>query len=283
QRGLDLGQVDAGVVVQHLGDAREVFLGEEELPFDELTLAVPAAQFSRHAASRSSAGRTRSSEIRLIMRPSTAMIPLTKVRTCSQPTSGVGWIRSSVTVRMSDTASTSRPTIWLAMRQTMITWRASGSVAPRPRRADRSMIGSTAPRRLITPRTKSGVRGRGVAAVQPRISRTDMMSTQNSCSPMRKEISSRRSMAFWAMSVMVFELRASGASGGDVGGQVVGGAAGHDRVDVQDQGHAAVAQDGRGGDADHVAVVGFQALDHHLALALDGVHQQGGAGRALLH
>ena len=52
----------------------------------------------------------------------------------------------------------------------------------KPSRAERSRIGSTAPRRLMTPRTKDGERGSGVTGTQPRISRTDMMSTQNSCS-----------------------------------------------------------------------------------------------------
>ena len=54
-----------------------------------------------------------------------------------------------------------------------------------------------------------------------------------------------------------------------------------DGGDVEDQGDAAVAQDGRRGDARHLPVVGLEALDHHLALALDGVDQQRRAAAAL--
>ncbi len=61
----------------------------------------------------------------------------------------------------------------------------------KPSRAARSTIGRTAPRRLITPRTKLGACGSAVAGVKPRISRTAMISTQNSCVPMRKAINSR--------------------------------------------------------------------------------------------
>ena len=64
------------------------------------------------------------------------------------------------------------------MRTTMTTLRSVVSPLPSPRRAFRSMIGSTAPRRLMTPFMKDGVRGRGVAGVQPRISRTELTGTQ---------------------------------------------------------------------------------------------------------
>jgi len=44
-----------------------------------------------------------SSEIRLIMRPSVATIPLTKSFAICEATSGVGWMRSWLIVRISDT------------------------------------------------------------------------------------------------------------------------------------------------------------------------------------
>src|ERR1700754_5041334 len=98
-----------------------------------------------------------------------------------------------------------------------------------------------------------------------------MMSTQNSCSPIRKAISSRTAALVWVsvMSARELEFGRGGRAAAD---------AGDDGVDVEDQGDAAVTQDGGGGDARHLLVVGLQALDHDLALALDGVDHQGGAG-----
>ncbi len=55
----------------------------------------------------------------------------------------------------------------------------------------------------------------------------------------------------------------------------------HRGIDVEDQGHPPVAQDGGGGDAGNVPVVGFETLDHDLALALNGVDQKGAAVAAL--
>ena len=50
--------------------------------------------------------------IRPIMRPSMASMPRTKDLTESVATSGIGWIASAAWLRISETASTSRPTIW---------------------------------------------------------------------------------------------------------------------------------------------------------------------------
>src|SRR3954464_10927643 len=134
------------------------------------------------------------------------------------------------------------------MRVTMMTWRAVGSVMASPRRAPRSTIGSTAPRRLITPRTKLGDWGRGVAAVQPRISRTDMMSTQYSWSPIRNEISSLREES--TMFSTLFMTLPCGCHGRHRHGgfKLLGGDHG---IDVQDQRDAAIPQDGGGRDPDH--------------------------------
>ena len=197
----------------------------------------------------------------------------------SEATSGVGWIEfvgdgQDVGDRVDQQAD--RPAGRPAT--TMITWRAVGSAGGKPSRAARSTIGSTAPRRLMTPRTKAGECGRGVAGVQPRISRTDMMSTQNSCAPMRKAISSRPFVACDRHGSVIVVHPAAARSSVQRGG--VGARTGDDRVDVEDQGDAAIAEDGRGGDAGNVPVIGLQALDDDLALALDGIDQQRAARAA---
>ena len=47
-----------------------------------------------------------------------------------------------------------------------------------------------------------------------------------------------------------------------------------DRVDVEDQRDASVAEDRRGGDPGHLPVVGLETLDHDLPLVVDGVDQK---------
>src|SRR5690606_40834946 len=51
----------------------------------------------------------------------------------------------------------------------------------------------------------------------------------------------------------------------------------HEREDVDDEGHAAVTQNGRRRDARNLLVVGFKVLDHHLVLTDEVVDQQGEA------
>ena len=65
------------------------------------------------------------------MRPSTGMRPRKKLLTVSDAMSGVGWILLLLSVRMSETASTRRPTCLCWIWTTMITLRAVGSVAGR--------------------------------------------------------------------------------------------------------------------------------------------------------
>ena len=49
-------------------------------------------------------------------------------------------------------------------------------------------------------------------------------------------------------------------------------------VNIQNESDAAVTQNGCGGNAGHVAVIGFETFDHHLPLIDDGIHHQGTAG-----
>src|SRR5690606_3020831 len=148
QRRLALAEGDPRVSVQGLGAVAEILGREDELAFDQ---GFPPGD-GRHAATASLSGRTWSRSIRLIMRPpSTAKMPYTKDFTWSLATSGVGWMAASDSCTMSDTASTSRPTRREPTWATMMTCRSVGSPVCRPKRAPRSMIGSTTPRRLMTP------------------------------------------------------------------------------------------------------------------------------------
>ncbi len=84
-----------------------------------------------------------------------------------------------------------------------------------------------------------------------------MMSTQYSCSPTRNEISSRVSVLDVVLASVIGLFR--GDEGG-VGGERRTAAAQVDhRVDVEDQSHPAVAQDGRGGDPFDLLVVLLRA------------------------
>ena len=60
------------------------------------------------------------------MRPSIAITPFMKARASSEATFGVAWIDPELTVRMSETASTRRPMVWLPTWVMMMTWRALG-------------------------------------------------------------------------------------------------------------------------------------------------------------
>src|SRR5688572_1980060 len=46
------------------------------------------------------------------------------------------------------------------------------------------------------------------------------------------------------------------------------------RINIEDERHAAIAEDGGGGNARDVGVVGLEALDDDLALALDRIDHQ---------
>ncbi len=123
QRGLALLQMNAGVGVDHLRDAAEVVAAEQEIAGNHRPRPVAARGFrwQAHAASPTWVGMTLSSAIRLIMRSSIAITPMTKARAASEPISGVGCNLSAAMSMMSETASTSRPTICLPVCATMMT------------------------------------------------------------------------------------------------------------------------------------------------------------------
>src|SRR5579875_45022 len=159
----------------------------------------------------------------------------------------------------------------------MITWRAVGSAGGNPNLAARSMIGSTVPRKLTTPRTKLGDFGKAVAFVQPRISRTDMMSTQNSWAPIRKAMSSRarvKSLVLLELAPMMSVMSLACCCKNPFVSSRSFLRTSDDRIDIEDQGNPAVAKDGRCGDALNMPVIGFKALDDDLTLTQNRINQE---------
>jgi hypothetical protein len=121
--------------------------------------------------------------------------------------------------------------------------------------------------------------GSGVAGVQPRISRTAMMSTQILlvADRGRRSVPARWRRSAWCGASVIGHSAAMSLRSEDAR-RPAATQVGHDGVHVEDEGDAAVAQDGRGGDALDLLVVGVRAtFDDDLALAVDGVGQQGGA------
>ena len=145
QRRLGLGQIDAGVGVQHrrdvAGSRGRVISNSPSIRAIRRRARRRTLAFTRPPPSR--ADMTLSSSMRPIMRPSIASMPRTKDLTKSLATSGVGWMFSVGSVRMSETASTSRPMICAPTWTTMMTCRAEASVGGKPSRSARSTIGST--------------------------------------------------------------------------------------------------------------------------------------------
>src|SRR5208282_4568609 len=114
KRRLGLRQMNSSVFMNHSRDLVEIALRQQELTGYKpaaFSVRTIGGENAAHAASCSQTGSTWSSAIKLIMRWSTARTPRTKVFAISEATSGVGWTRSSVTVRMSDTASTRSPMV----------------------------------------------------------------------------------------------------------------------------------------------------------------------------
>ena len=99
------------------------------------------------------------------------------------------------------------------------------------------------PRRLITPRTYSGACGKTVVLVQPRISRIDMMSAQNSW----PEYKGDELAAAVVFDVVRVDHALPPAAMRWTVGLALRATADDQAVDIEDQRHAAVAQDcGRG-------------------------------------
>src|ERR1700677_1623610 len=186
QRRLRFLQIDAGVAIDHLGDPTKVVDPHHELAGNDLRGIASLRRVLRddgHAASPTTFGIRLSKAIRLTKRSSIVITPRTNDLAISEPIAGVGCTLSAGWAVMSETASTSSPIICRALCKTMMTWRDLGTAGVSPKRSARSTIGSTIPRRFITPRTNPGACGSAVAGVQPRISRTDIISTQKYCVP----------------------------------------------------------------------------------------------------
>ena len=114
-------------------------------------------------------------------------MPRMKSRRTLAPKLGGGSIWSSAMSITSLTASTIRPSSTrspsrIASKITMQVFLPTSAHA-RPKRACRSITGTTAPRRLITPRTKPGISGTVVSVPYWMISRTVRMSIANTSSP----------------------------------------------------------------------------------------------------
>src|SRR5208282_2492999 len=157
----------------------------------------------------------------------------------------------------------------------MMTWRWVAPVLGKLRRCARSTIGSTEPRRFMTPRRYGGACGRAVAGVQPRISRTDMMSTQNSCVPTRKAMNSFATVAD------ALDMTLTRCGQNLCGSERAAAAIRDDRIDVENERDPAVSENRGGGDSRHVAIVGFEALDNDLTLIVDGVDEKRATGADL--
>src|SRR5260363_222805 len=212
------------------------------------------------------------------------------------PMSGTSRMSFGSTEMMSETVSTSRPTVRGPAATMITTCMLVGTVTPVPNRARRSKMGTMMPRRLMTPRTWGGAFGIMVVSVQPLISRTTMMSMPYSSAPSVK-----------VMNCCAFSLTAASWPNGAIGllsgcmGQVLCGfwsrllrgrqpfwrAAHVDLVqarDVKDQRDAAIAEDRGAADAVHRLVIGFEALHHHLLLAEEFVDNNADtAGALALH
>src|SRR6202171_835677 len=98
-----------------------------------------------------------------------------------------------------------------------------------------------------------------------------MMSTQNCCPPIRNEMSSRDFVGelFWVL-VMASPCCAEPP----VGERPVLPLRCNDRVDVENESDAAIAQNGRRGDSLDRAIICLHTLDHDLALAEDVFNQE---------
>ena len=144
----------------------------------------------RHAAASISRRQDVSSTIRPIMRPSTASMPRTKDLTQlgRHPASDGSCRRNGQDLghRIDQQAHDLRVDLDddddVALRRLGLA---------KLSRCARSTIGSTDAAQIDDAAHISGACGSAVAGVQPRISRTDMMSTQNSCAPTRKAMNSR--------------------------------------------------------------------------------------------
>ena len=101
-----------------------------------------------------------------------------------------------------------------------------------------------------------------------------MMSMQNSWTPTRNATNSQAAPLAAKFTLVHGSTRCSEKSFG-CGRAAVG--ARDERVDVEDQGDPPVAENRRRGDARHLAIIRFEALDDDLSLIVDRVDDEGAA------
>jgi hypothetical protein len=142
------------------------------------------------------------------------------------------------------------------------------------------MIGTTMPRRFITPFTNEGAFGIGVIGAKARISCTRRMSKAYSWSP-------TENVRYWAGAPsLALELSLCIRFSSDETGARVVRARQHlsrDALHVQDERYSPVAEDGGAGHALDAAVVGLEALDHDLRLPDELVDEEPEPPAARLH
>jgi hypothetical protein len=106
------------------------------------------------------------------------------------PNEGAGSISDAGMSSTALTASTTMPITWRSPSSSSSTItmqvRLPGTDCGRPKRAARSITGTTAPRRLITPRIESGIIGTSVMPLNSMISFTAMIPMPNDSPPSMK-------------------------------------------------------------------------------------------------
>jgi hypothetical protein len=153
---------------------------------------MQAAAVPRAISTISSFDSTRSMSSRITNLPLNLPMPAMKSGRMRVPNDGAGSMSPAAISTTAMTASTNMPITCLpppspAVTSTMTTQlRLLMLLGLRPKRADRSITGTTAPRRLITPRTQSGIIGTVARLPYSMISLMCRMPTEYCSSPSMK-------------------------------------------------------------------------------------------------
>src|SRR5512145_1392220 len=235
-------------------------------------------------AAISSTERTRFTSRRMTNLPFTLPTPAMNSERRLLPKAGAGSMSRSPMSSTSLTLSTMIPSTHSSSPEVTsritVQVRRVTSVRARPKRMDRSMTGTTAPRRLMTPRMKEGMRGTSVRAVCWITSLMERMSMAK-VSPPREKARYWFRCSAWTVATAAWRLLSfisstmsiSCGREGKRGGSSRHCGRGLDQLGhVEDQGHVAGAQDRGAADALHLAEEAPQGLDDGLELAVELVH-----------